>query len=200
MGVDFLHCVNKQDVKIFAVEPIPEFFTRIKDLNDTRIFPINYAIGSDGGNIGIARIGNGATSFPNIDSHYPQHQKDIKWHTVPTISADTLVKDLQIAPQLIKIDTDGYDFNVVRSLEKNLHECSPLVQFEFTFRFAKSANYSLRDLILYMRHLNYVTFVITPEGKLRKVIFFCFEVLNHQTKNFLSVPISKVKDLSTLRT
>jgi FkbM family methyltransferase len=187
-AIDFLQAVSAGEVVIHAIEPIPEFIQIINAKGDPRILTHNYAIGKDLGEIKIAKIGQGGTSFPNTDNSYPEARKDIHWHTVPSISGDSLVTELGIKPDLIKIDTDGFDFTILKSLQKTLVLFRPVVQFEFTFRFAKKAKYSLCDVIDYLDLQNYRSFVLTSEGNLRQVIFPRLEVLNHQTKNFIALP------------
>ena len=187
-ATDFLEAARNRLALIHAVEPIPEFIKMINDNGNSQIRAHHFAIGEDFGEVKIARIGNGGTSFPNTDSDYPDSSKEIFWHTVPTISGDSLVKQLNIKPDLIKIDTDGFDFNIIKSLHGTLVSCRPILQFEFTYRFAKKANYSLRDVIDYLSLRNYKTFVIASNGNLESLAFPRLEVLNHQTKNFIALP------------
>lgn len=187
-ALDFIACIGSENIRIFAIEPIPEFFELITSLKHNKIFPINIAIGIDGGITRLAKVGNGATSFPNLDNQYPISKKILNWHEVRTISGDSLVREFSLAPHLIKIDTDGYDFEVLKSLISTLNVYRPLVQFEFTFRFARKANYSLREVLIFLKKCKYRIYVLTPNGKLRKILFGRLEVLNHQTKNFIAIP------------
>lgn len=187
-AMEFLKTMGNGEVFIHAVEPIPEFFQLIIARNNPRIFAHNFAVGNDRGLIKIAKIGQGGTTFPNTDSNYPKFQKEISWHTVPTTSGDSLIIKLSFKPDLIKIDTDGFDFTILKSLHETLNRFRPVVQFEFTYRFAKKANYSLHEVVDFLEQHGYRVEVLTCEGKLRRVVFPRLEVLNHQTKNFIALP------------
>lgn len=107
---------------------------------------------------------------------------------VKVVAGDDVVEKMTQPPDLIKIDTDGYDFEVIKSLSKTLSLHRPIIQFEFTYRFAKSAGWSLEESINFLNGFNYKTYVLTSVGSIRKVKFPRLEVMNHQTKNFLSFP------------
>lgn len=47
-------------------------------------------------------------------------------------SLDDIVEDNRFEPDLLKIDTDGYDFSVIRSGINILSKCKPVLYFEWT--------------------------------------------------------------------
>jgi FkbM family methyltransferase len=196
----FLNSLRNKEILIHAIEPIPEFIELINAQKNSRILAHNFAIGEDFGVTEIAKIGQGGTSFPNTDNAYPEYQKVINWHRIPTISGDSLVLKLDFQPDLIKIDTDGFDFIILKSLDKTLNRMRPVVQFEFTYRFARKAKYSLYDVFEFLHRQNYRIEVLTSEGKLRHVAFPRLEVLNHQTKNFIALPNELIDRLPTPHT
>lgn len=181
----FLEVFPKTEVTIHSVEPLPFFFEHIKLAGNPKIFPHNFAISENGEVMKIAKVGGGGTSFP--DNHPGYVAKEVVWHEIPAMTGDMFSSKVQIGPDLIKIDTDGFDFSVLKSFQNTIKQYSPVVQFEFTFRFAKQAGYSLRSKIKYLKDLDYKTYVVTRESSLRRVYFPRLEVLNHETKNFIAL-------------
>lgn len=189
----FLKSVEIHETKIYAVEPIPEFYDRIALKSNPKIYAINIALGDGNEQIQIAKIGSGATSFPITNQLYTESTKEFRWHKVRLMPGDDLLDELKIKPDLIKIDTDGYDFSVLKSLNNTLINYQPIIQFEFTHRFAKNAQYSLQDTLKFLRMRNYVIFVVSSNGELKKIRIPYLEVLNHQTKNFIAFPKKNLK-------
>ena len=188
----FLELFPGKDVKIDAIEPIPHFFQSILRIDDERLSAHNIAIGKNGDSIRVARVGGGGTAFPENSKLYPQRIKPPEWHELICESGDSFIKSNGLLPDLIKIDTDGLDFQILQTFGDTLIKTKPIIQFEFTFRFARKANYSLLDIIEYLKKVNYKTYVITGDSKLKSVRYPRLEVLNHQTKNFIALPSSKV--------
>ena len=185
---DFLELFQDRDVKINAIEPIPHFFQSILEINDVRLSAHNTAIGKNGDSIRVARVGGGGTAFPENSKLYPQRIKPVEWHELIAESGDSFIKKNGLLPDLIKIDTDGLDFQILHTFEEALRETRPVIQFEFTFRFARKANYTLLEIIDYLEEFNYTTYVISGDSRLKSVKFPRLEVLNHQTKNFIALP------------
>ncbi len=185
----FLEIFPKTEVIIHSVEPVPFFFERIKLSGNPKIFPHNFAISEYGELIKIAKVGGGGTSFP--DNHSGYIAKEVVWHEIPAMTGDAFSSKVQLGPDLIKIDTDGFDFSVLKSFQNTIKQYSPVVQFEFTFRFAKQAGYSLNSKIKFLKDLDYETYVVTHDSSLRRVYFPRLEVLNHETKNFVALHKSR---------
>jgi hypothetical protein len=101
---------------------------------------------------------------------------------------DDLLVKYNIQPDYIKIDTDGFDFSVIKSLSGYLASAKPLIQFEFTYRFAQIAGYKLKDVIEFLNSLQYQVFVLDKDSNLKRVLIPRLEVINHQTKNFIAIP------------
>ena len=81
------------------------------------------------------------------------------------------MQDYSLVPNFIKIDTDGMDFEILKTFRNVLQKYQPIVQFEFSKRFAKKAKYSLGDSIEFLEQLGYKIRVIDFRGELKKLDF-----------------------------
>lgn len=177
-------------IKIWAVEPIPDFYRLIKLYDNPLVIPVNFAISTSEDFLDIAALGLGATSFPNRHEIYNVLKKEIAWHKIKSIKGDRLVSTEKIIPSLIKIDTDGADFDIIQSFERTLVRFHPILQFEHSFVYARNAHYSLGEVISYLKNLGFRVLVLKSDGTLRKIFFPRLEILNHQTKNLIAIPDS----------
>lgn len=175
--------------EILCIEPIPDFFAEFK-INSSRkpnIRCLNIAISKSGSPITLAQVGNGATAYSEVQ---PAGGKNQSYIRVDSISGDKLLKLHGFYSDLIKVDTDGFDFEVIKTFQNFLENNNVLVQFEYSFRFAKKAGYSLREMINWLNELKYDVYVIDKDSKPRRVLIPRLECLNHQTKNFIALPES----------
>lgn len=117
-------------------------------------------------------------------------QKKYKLIEVNGITGDRFVENFKLKPNFIKVDTDGMDFEVLKTFTNTIQSSKPIIQFEFCKRFAKKAKYSLKDNIFFLEQLGYLVYVIDSLGMLRTIKFPQIEVIGQQTKNFLALPIS----------
>jgi FkbM family methyltransferase len=179
----FSEILPEHELRIECIEPIPHFYDAIVEMGISKVRSHNLGISKNEREIRVARVGGGGTSFPDESS-----TKSVNWIRVPAMTGDLFVNRLSLKPNLIKIDTDGFDLDVLTSFKDTLQSTRPFVQFEYTFRFARRANYTLKSVIEFLEKYNYKTYVITSDSTLRKIISPRLEVLNHQTKNFFAVP------------
>jgi len=150
--------------------------------------------------VDIKRYFFAISSLPSLGIHFSETagskyaltngQKNYKFIEVKGIPGDKFVQDYSIVPSFIKIDTDGMDFEILKTFRNALQKYQPIVLFEFSKRFAKKAKYSLGDNIEFFEQLGYQIKVIDFRGELKKIRFHRFEVIGQQTKNFLAVPKS----------
>lgn len=178
--------------KIFAIEPVTIFFECLKNLGDARVIPINIMIAKT--QKSIYEIDGGGTSYPHENLLYST-RKSKKKHNPLSKTGDDLIFELSIAPDFIKVDTDGSDYEILQTLENTLKRRRPMIQFEFSYRFAYKAGYTLKDNINYLKKLGYTAYVIDNNSALRKILVPRLEVLNHQTKNFLAFP-DEISDIT----
>tara|TARA_Y100000589_G_scaffold302172_1_gene313545 strand:- start:4654 stop:5406 length:753 start_codon:yes stop_codon:yes gene_type:complete len=126
----FLRDINYKQ-KIICFEPVQEAYSQLKkNLKnyDVKIHPPS-AIGDLSGNINInVSINTGCSSIlPMLDSHkriskksYYKSVEEVKLITLDEIYKDYLKKDSRL---LLKIDTQGYEFNVLKGARKTLEKC-----------------------------------------------------------------------------
>jgi FkbM family methyltransferase len=185
--------VGLNQCTLLCIEPIPAFYEilKLRTQSHRNVICANVAIAEMSDKVKIAEIGGGGSAF--VPSH-PSKHKSIKWHDVSSIRGDDLLIKYNIQPGYIKIDTDGFDFSVLKSLSGYLASAKPLIQFEFTFRFAQIAGYKLNQVIEFLNSLQYQVFVIDKDSNLKRVLIPRLEVINHQTKNFIA--ISELSDFS----
>jgi len=149
---------NQGDHRIDAFEPVPEIANRLRanrDINDLSIDVCTFALS---GSSGISRIhasdeNLGETSLsPNLYAAESTHT-----YTVATQTLDDLyVNGGRPAPDAIKIDVEGAEFDVIEGGERLLRETEPAVLVEIhpsmienyadrlaaTVRLLQSANYT----------------------------------------------------------
>jgi FkbM family methyltransferase len=179
--------IGLKQSNLLCVEPIPLFYDILKSRTESHdnITCQNLAIADVGGVLQIAEIGGGGTAF--VDGNRT-NRKLVTWHSIKSITGDDFLVKNRFKPDYIKIDTDGYDFSVMKSLVGYITDTTPWIQFEFTHRFAEKAGYTLKEVIQWLASLEYQVYVIDKYGDLQKVRIPRLEVLNHQTKNFIAIP------------
>jgi FkbM family methyltransferase len=135
-------------------------------------------------NLYFTKNGSGGSAFnPSL-----QDSNKLRIKRVKSMTGDSFIKSTLITPDLIKIDVDGMDLEVIKTFRNYIKSKHPLIQFEFTKRFADVAGYTLRENIDYLKSLNYEIFVIDKYSKLKRVRIFRLEVIGIQTKNFIALP------------
>ena len=171
---------SKKNVNIIAVEPFPESFNKLKlNLNHykNRIALYNYAVSNEKNDIDFYECLNGdGTSGPNSCSTcsvnhiknscfgggkqgefmmsdnktFSDHYKFAESIKVKTISLDKLI-ETHGKPDLIKIDTEGYENSVLKSLTTNNAK-------QITFEWHEYNIDQIIDSIKYLSKLGYTHF------------------------------------------
>lgn len=187
---NFLQCAP--NTKIYALEPSETFYRAIINIGDERIIPLNIALSSISNSLIMHEKGGGGSAFFDENKNSSFGAKNFRSYEILPISGDDLIELHSIRVDFLKIDTDGMDFDVLKSFNYCLEIQRPLVQFEFSFRFASRAGYTLSENIKFLSDLDYEIFVIDKRGNLIKVKYPRLEVLNHQSKNFWAIPRERV--------
>ena len=119
---------QKIENKIYSIEADPFFFQML--INNAKkignIVPIQAYLGS--GN-------TDQTNHMNLlgDSHNPYNKNGIVNNKIQTKTLDSIM-DVDIATKnigLLKIDTDGYDFEIINGAKKLLQKTTPILYIEF---------------------------------------------------------------------
>jgi len=184
-ALNFLNIRQKLSTTIFCIEPYPNLRLELLSRNNNSIKKFNFVVGEkEYTTIIFSAFGTGGSAFSN------KYQTDDATEIiqVKSISGDEFIESRKIIPNLIKIDADGMDFEVIRSLRNSIKKYRPLVQFEFTKKFAAQADYTLKDCVKYLGELDYNTFVVDKNSKLKLIKIHRLEVIGIQTKNFIAIP------------
>ena len=143
--------------RIYAIEPIPDFF---KLIDDNRIeSKHNLALSNKKKVIKIYRSGLGAKS-----AYKRTKNKKVETYNINAISGDQFVKENQIKKvNIIKIDTDGFDFEVIQGFLKVIKKDRPIIQFELS-RWWLIMGFTLKQAEDLFNELNYNLFSMTDNG------------------------------------
>jgi FkbM family methyltransferase len=94
--------------KVIAIEPIPENITILKrniEINElTNVILVEKAAGASCGKIFMRSISNGAVSPAHLRTNSIQ---------VESVTLDKLVEELDILPSFLKIDVEGYEYQIL---------------------------------------------------------------------------------------
>lgn len=172
------------------VEPIPDFYALARETfkSDESVRVLNSAVGEvlEMRQTSIARIANGGRrhKIPAGEDETP----DLEMFEVALCSGDEIVRNFEFPVTFLKVDCDGDDFSVLRSFETTISIRRPVVLFEHSSQFARSAGYRLGHVLSWFNKLNYHVEVVQRDGGLARIKTHRFEVGLYQTKNFLAVP------------
>jgi FkbM family methyltransferase len=94
------------DGKVVAIEPMPENVSILRknmEINDlTNVIVVDRAIGSSCGRLSMGLSSNGSVRWGG------KHTLSVK-----SITLDALAEELKIVPTLLKIDVEGYEYQVL---------------------------------------------------------------------------------------
>ena len=126
--------------KVYAIEPVPETIDLLKEnirLNDYKNIEVHQlAIGDRTGNASMY-VGNWLNrsqikEVGSIDSKRISHEISTRISTL-----DDFLQDKPY-PDIIRMDVEGYEYNIINGMKRTLKKKSPLRLFlEFHFRFLK---------------------------------------------------------------
>jgi FkbM family methyltransferase len=162
-------CVGREG-EVHSFEPVPEYFRKLRKLakmnNQFKIVVNQFALGDVEGKVKIyvpeGNIGN-STIIPDLISK-TKLKKIIK---VPIHRLDEYIREKKLNNiKLIKIDVEGFEFPVLKGLEKYFSESRntgtcPLILCEIHPSVYPSLGYRLQDLFDYMERFFYYPFEIT---------------------------------------
>ena len=124
-----------QGCQAVTFEPNPEcqpFFRRFLQLNSLQGRWEPVAVGEGRSNAELVFPKND-TWNGSLQKNYQQElaaYKDLISIQVPVISVDDYVSETNIWPDIIKIDTEGFELNVLKGARKTLEQSHPVIIFE----------------------------------------------------------------------
>jgi FkbM family methyltransferase len=171
---------------IYAVEAMPSNFLALCtniSLNklDRLIVPINIGVGAEEGETSIQIEGDDAerTGTANVLPTGSGHSVPLKIRPIDLLVAQ---KQLPGDIALIKIDTDGYDFEVLKGAQKLLRENRPLIYAELDEHCLSWHGYGINDVRAYLDGIDYYVWpmksfsppsfnsMVTPEYKMNCLV------------------------------
>jgi FkbM family methyltransferase len=175
-------------IKTVSFEPIPALkkdFDNLCKLNNVQGHMENMAVGDKSGTatltIPVNETWNSVLS--ESDSNTLAVNNEFEKIQVPVTTVDKFVSETNLHPNLIKIDTEGYEINVLKGAQHTLKELRPLIIFEtnkfperkILWDFFTEANYVIQEL------------PYLPEQQLKK---FSFEIFSKKgSTNYIAVPL-----------
>ena len=185
VGVVSLY-VNRQIPQVGAIysfEPLPPTYEQLKHnifLNENmdKIHTFNIGLSDKKGNFDFYLPGadEAASMQPNMDEYYMREcingiytgKKKIEKISCEVDTLDSFVVMHNIEKvDVIKIDTEGNEYAVLRGGANVLRKCTPLIYAEMLRKHAARFGYHPDEIIDFMGTLGYSCFVFS-EGQLRK--------------------------------
>ena len=167
------------ECNIYAVEPVPEFFNKI-DAKE-QIIKFNLALSSKHQTLRIYQSGGGAKPFEKNTKG-----KSSVMHEIKAVTGDVFISENKIDKvDIIKIDTDGFDFEVLSGFYNTIKNHQPIIQFELSHWWLRMG-YTLELARSFLSELGYSLFLMTEDG-LTEIRFELPEVL-FVTANIMALP------------
>ena len=151
--------------KVFAFEPSPAFAVLKENaVLNPRVRYFNMGVGAQDGEVtffeqGTATSGSFVKEVTVINEEW-QPAVPIAEIKVKIRSLDTLITELDIRPDLIKVDVEGFEFEVISGSEKILRSISPVLLIEIHPPQLKLSGGSDLALIAFLESRGYTVEVI----------------------------------------
>lgn len=160
--------------RVCLFEPNPQNFVALKRrfAHQEHMALHNCGVGSSGGRAQLQFDSNTATGslLPYADDY--AHHGAVQILEVPVVSLDAFFNDFSYQRiNLLKIDTQGFDLEVLRGAVETLAHHRPVVVVELLYLPLYSGQASLDEIQTFMREQGYVLHTLinihnTPEGRI----------------------------------
>ncbi|MCK4575172.1 FkbM family methyltransferase [candidate division WOR-3 bacterium] len=141
--------------KVYAIEPVPKnawLLNQNIDLNNYKNiswFPLAIGGGNDEGEMYVYEKGNLCSFTKNIQNEY------IEKITVPIMTLDSFIeKYVSGDPALIRMDVEGYEYQIIKGMLDILSSGKPLILFIELHPFMMS-EYEMHNLIKTLKQNNF---------------------------------------------
>jgi FkbM family methyltransferase len=158
--------------EVHGFEPLPECFERLETLR--RLNPVfkfhfnNVAVGAEDGSLAIAYNPNGEARNASL---VPHKTRDLRVQTkqVPVRRLDEYIAQSIASPEkirLIKIDVEGFEFSVLRGMERFFSNTSfrPPIICEVKPWEIRNIGFAMTDFEEYISRHRYQTYRLGSEG------------------------------------
>jgi FkbM family methyltransferase len=127
-----LGCAVNPHLRAVAVEPVPKVFaalaTNVKQNNlDARVTILNLALGDSNGNVSFHEAEDSTMGSLSVTGYYGQRGKVIQ---VECRTLDSIVGELGLKPDFMKIDVEGFEHAVLAGANRTLGEFHPRIVLE----------------------------------------------------------------------
>jgi len=137
-----------------AIEPSPVAYPVLLDqlrLNPrASVTPLNLAVGDTEGQIEMAIRGNHAVTAFGFYEDLSAVRR-----TVPIRTVDAVCHEHSFAPDLMKIDVEGYELSVLRGARGILERCSPLLLLEIHPGMIAALGQTVAELLDFLEQCGY---------------------------------------------
>lgn len=153
--------------EVHAFEPVPRFFKRLMKIEgdnpDYHIYANNVALGADEGVSSIAVTNQKNIGWNTMVPGFMSEQTTGDKIDVPVMRLDTYLLSKKVQKiRLIKIDTEGYEFPVLKGISEWLRNCKelPIIITEVAPDAYSLLHLSLKDFQEFMRGFGYVAYTV----------------------------------------
>lgn len=153
-GIFSLVFASKPDAISVAIEPSPQayrvlnHYLQINPQCNINSFPL--AMGKSQGSLQM---------YYDEQNHLvSQKEKSLKLENEVEVKVDTidnLISQQQLIPDVIKIDTEGFELNVLQGARETLQKYSPLIFLEVHPQLLQELGQSVKDIVKYLSEIQY---------------------------------------------
>jgi hypothetical protein len=79
---------------------------------------------------------------------------------------DDFVEQFKVNPDVIKIDTEGYELNIFKGMKQTLEKSASVIVSELSEKFLQELGLSLRETLRFMEGCGYHCYVLGDQGRL----------------------------------
>ncbi len=154
--------------KFYSFEPFKPTFKLLNDnikLNElTNVETFNLALSDNKGisNFNVCLAHNGLHTMGSN----PLRFKDIQQIQVETDTLDNLFYEKNIPVHFIKIDTEGFEYFILKGAINTINKYKPLIQLEWNITNMKQCNVTPTMLLELLQQLNYTEKCMVEEEKI----------------------------------
>jgi len=158
-------CVGNEG-KVIAVEPLgylQEKFRRNMALNKAEnITLLPYALSDEEGEVEFTIDSSSWNQGTfSLNKNAPGAEKQVVLIKIPDSVPE--VSSLE-AVHLIKIDVEGFEFQVLRGLKQTIEKHKPRIIFEYDKGYWDNTGQAIAGCFLFLQQMNYTLYQITPVG------------------------------------
>lgn len=161
IGQTALKMFQSQDRKglmpnVYAFEPFPDTFEKLTNnisLNqlESRIHCINKGLGAQSGNLPMLKHNEA-----NSGGYRIVNEANTATISVGVTTLDQFVLENKIKKvDFIKIDVEGFEFEVLKGMQTVLETHKPIVIFEYDTQNLADLNINPQEIFIYLQNLNY---------------------------------------------